>query len=193
MTDLRDRRRQKTADDIQQATLRLAARHGFDVVTTGMIAAEAGLSIRTFFNYYTNKEAAAVGVFRDFAEENVLVFANGTGTLSADLEALIQTHLEQLSDRKETIRALILLTAEAPALQLRHLEALRRLHERLVQILALRMRDAGCGVLDLIAEMAIAVVRQAIHAWTDDDRLTLRDATDIAFARLRQAVQLSIV
>ena len=58
---LRDRRRVQTSREIQRAALSLALRHGYDAVTTEMIAAEAGISQRTFFNYYLNKDAAIVG------------------------------------------------------------------------------------------------------------------------------------
>ncbi len=58
---LRERRRQQTARDIQLATLDLAVKKGLENVTTEEIAATTGISTRTFFNYYTNKETAAVG------------------------------------------------------------------------------------------------------------------------------------
>ncbi|MCP3877409.1 MAG: TetR/AcrR family transcriptional regulator, partial [Sulfitobacter sp.] len=46
---------------IQLATLDLAVKKGLENVTTEEIAATTGISTRTFFNYYTNKETAAVG------------------------------------------------------------------------------------------------------------------------------------
>ena len=58
---LRDRQRRKTAGEIQHATLNLVRQYGLEHVTTEMIAEEAGVSPRTFFNYFPNKAAAMVG------------------------------------------------------------------------------------------------------------------------------------
>ena len=65
-TTLRDRRRIQTAREIQRTALSLALRQGYDSVTTEMIAAEAGISQRTFFNYYLNKNAAIIGTAPSF-------------------------------------------------------------------------------------------------------------------------------
>ena len=78
---LRERRKIQTALDIQRATLALAQEVGFDHVTTEAIAERAGISPRTFFNYYTNKEAAAVGIKPHFPEDALNLIANGTGAM----------------------------------------------------------------------------------------------------------------
>ena len=57
-TDLRARRRRQTTWDIHDAALRLAREQGFDNVTIEQISAEAGVSQRTFFNYFPTKESA---------------------------------------------------------------------------------------------------------------------------------------
>lgn len=64
---LRQKRRQETARDIQRATLELALARGLEHVTTEEIAQVAGVSTRTFFNYFNNKEAAAIGIPQAFA------------------------------------------------------------------------------------------------------------------------------
>ncbi|HWF28610.1 MAG TPA: helix-turn-helix domain-containing protein, partial [Mycobacterium sp.] len=55
---LRERRRRQTSADIRDAAVRLAQERGFDKVTIEEICVEAGLSTRTFFNYFPNKESA---------------------------------------------------------------------------------------------------------------------------------------
>src|ERR1700691_2687560 len=58
LNDLRARRRRQTTADIHDAALRLARQEGFDNVTIEQISAEAGVSQRTFFNYFPTKESA---------------------------------------------------------------------------------------------------------------------------------------
>jgi hypothetical protein len=52
---LRERRRRQTSADIRDAAVRLALARGFDKVTIEEICVEAGISTRTFFNYFPNK------------------------------------------------------------------------------------------------------------------------------------------
>jgi AcrR family transcriptional regulator len=55
---LRDRRRDQTRQEIAEAALTLALRHGLADVRIPQIAAAAGVSPRTVNNYFASKEAA---------------------------------------------------------------------------------------------------------------------------------------
>lgn len=54
----RDRLRRESARALQTAALALVERRGFSAVTVDDITAEAGMSRRTFFNYFSTKAAA---------------------------------------------------------------------------------------------------------------------------------------
>lgn len=60
MVDLRGRRRLQTRREVGEVALRLFAERGFDAVTVAEIAAEAGISRRTFFTHFSGKEEAAL-------------------------------------------------------------------------------------------------------------------------------------
>lgn len=57
----RDLRKQQTRAALTGAALRLCSLRGFDQVTVDDISAEAGVSSRTFFNYFASKEDAVLG------------------------------------------------------------------------------------------------------------------------------------
>lgn len=57
---LRDLKKAATRDALGLAAVKLAKNRGLDAVTADAIAAEAGVSTRTFHNYFANKEEAVL-------------------------------------------------------------------------------------------------------------------------------------
>ncbi|MFE2110988.1 TetR family transcriptional regulator [Kitasatospora sp. NPDC059463] len=55
---LRERKKRETRVALSRAAIRLCVLHGWDAVTVDQIAAEAGVSVRTFRNYFTGKAEA---------------------------------------------------------------------------------------------------------------------------------------
>ncbi|WP_238599425.1 TetR/AcrR family transcriptional regulator [Corynebacterium heidelbergense] len=58
---LRERKRQATRLCIEDTATRLFLEHSFDQVTLDEICADAGVSRRTFFNYFSSKDHVATG------------------------------------------------------------------------------------------------------------------------------------
>ena len=59
---LRERNRRKAWLAIHAAASELALKHGLADTTVEMIADHAGVSRRTFFNYFASKEDAVLGI-----------------------------------------------------------------------------------------------------------------------------------
>lgn len=59
---VRDRKRAQTHRRIHEAAVELTLRDGLAAATVSEIAERAGISRRTFFNYYASKEDAVLGV-----------------------------------------------------------------------------------------------------------------------------------
>lgn len=76
---LRERRRRETSADIRGAAVRLAREPGWDKVTVEGICNEAGISTRTFFNYFPNKESAIAYGPSDIPSELVEEFVVDNG------------------------------------------------------------------------------------------------------------------
>ena len=56
--NLRERKKERTQADLAEAAYAIAVESGMDALTADAIAARAGVSRRTFFNYYASVDAA---------------------------------------------------------------------------------------------------------------------------------------
>lgn len=87
--DLRQRRKAETTRLIHDVALRMARDHGVEAVTIEAICEAAGISQRSFFNYFPFKEAVFVLPPPPLPEEAVARFASGAGDLAGDLVELL--------------------------------------------------------------------------------------------------------
>ena len=67
MIDIRQRRREFTADEIERVAIELFAVRGFDTVTVDEIAEAAGISARTFFRYFPTKRTSCAPTSADWS------------------------------------------------------------------------------------------------------------------------------
>src|ERR1700760_159792 len=96
---LRERRRRRASADIRDAAVRLTLARGFDKVTIDEICVEAGISTRTFFNYFPNKESAIAYGPSDIPPELVADFvAAGPAPYSVVLAEVITLAAHHLRD-----------------------------------------------------------------------------------------------
>ncbi|OBI24203.1 TetR family transcriptional regulator [Mycobacterium sp. E1386] len=177
---LRERRRRQTSADIRDAAVRLTVERGYDKVTIDEICAEAGISTRTFFNYFPNKESAIAYGPSDIPPELVADFvAAGPAPYSvvlAELIALAAHHLRDVPPRREHAAHMLELAKTSPAVLAAFLADLERFQNHLTDVVARRqgMRPDD-EIVALIAALALTAVRSGIERWSkgeeagDDD------------------------
>lgn len=101
-TGLRERKKAATKAALCEATLRLAVeKGGLDAVTADEIAAEVGVSTRTFHNYFPNKEAAFLHDFNEITGQLLAQLRERTATQpiwDALRDSCISMHVDERFD-----------------------------------------------------------------------------------------------
>ena len=106
---LRERKKQQTRQALHDAALTLVSAHGLDGVTVEQICADADVSPRTFFNYFSSKAHAALGLDSvEVPERSATWFAEADGALVDDLCALVAATVPLSQDRRRMKELLVL-------------------------------------------------------------------------------------
>jgi AcrR family transcriptional regulator len=189
---LRERRHRQTSADIRDAAVRLARERGFDKVTIEEICAEAGISSRTFFNYFPNKESAIAYGPSDIPAELVADFvAAGPASYSvvlAELITLAAHHLRDVPPPRELAEGCLELAKTSPAVLSAFLAELERFQNHLTDIVIRRQkmrRDNEMAVL--ISALALTAIRSGIESWTSGKP---KDADDTPMPYVERAAAL---
>ncbi|MFI2208453.1 TetR/AcrR family transcriptional regulator [Streptomyces sp. NPDC020141] len=163
---LRERKRRHTHRLLAATALRLVAERGLDRVTVEDISGAAGLSARTFFNYFGSKEDALLLPYPDQAErdaetvERVLAAPPETDPVRA-LARAWRAELESVdAEREEWLTRLTVMT-DHPSL-ISRLVALEAEDER--RLVAAVARRIGCAPEDPRPLLLYCVVEGAIRA-----------------------------
>lgn len=190
MLSLRQRRRLQTAREIQRATLRLAGEHGLDGFTTEAVSREAGISVRTFFNYYPNKESAIFGPPPKYPDEAVKEFVAAKGTLSDDLKSLMTAHLQEIREDRDILVAIRALECGDPRLHRQHMAFHIRIQSDTRELLQTRLPRADPLALRLLADLLIVIGRNTLDIWVADEDLSIEAALDRCWVQLGSLLRL---
>jgi AcrR family transcriptional regulator len=164
---LRERKKQATRQALREAALRLAVQHGPDQVRVEDIAEAAGVSPRTYNNYFASREQAIVAAVTADRESRV---AAAVATRPADVrlaDAVTEAVIEQYTNPGGSDRAaLSLITAKAALLEA-FLDAAAGIEPPLTAAIAERLEGAGPGphTARVLAAGVAAAVRIALESW----------------------------
>jgi AcrR family transcriptional regulator len=164
---MRERKKLATRDALSAAALRLALEHGPQNVRVDDIAEAAGVSPRTYNNYFSSREQAImVGLA---AERGARVAAAlRARPVDEPLEhAVAGALIEQYSDDGEPDPDALALITSAPALQAEFLDTIAAIERPLAEAIAARTGPDGQGELrtEVLAAAVSGAARVAAERW----------------------------
>ncbi|WP_344867222.1 TetR/AcrR family transcriptional regulator [Amycolatopsis ultiminotia] len=162
---MRERKKQATREALQEAALRLAMEHGPANVRVDDIAEAAGVSPRTYNNYFSSREEAIVAAVTTERESRIAgaVTRKPPGTPLAD--AVRDALVEQYTDPGEHRREALLLITTDPALRSAFLNSPAALEHPLAEAIAERLGTTDTQTARVLAAGVAAAVRIALETW----------------------------
>ena len=171
---LRERKKQATREALRLAALRLAVEKGWDQVRVEDIAAEAGVSPRTFNNYFASKDAAFLATAYDRGARIQAALAARPAEeplWPAVIEAVVHGFADEAVDLRQARRI-----RPTPTLAAEQLKAIVVIEQGLAEGIARRIgTDVEHDLYPrLVAAAAIGATRVTVEHW-------LRTETDLPF------------
>ncbi|MEO0603163.1 MAG: TetR/AcrR family transcriptional regulator [Myxococcota bacterium] len=163
----RQRRSRATVEAVVEATAQMLREHGYDGATLERIAARAGASVGSIYQYFATKEGLLAAVMTRHLEELARCMAEAVAATADD-------------DVRQQIRALVggvvrahrhdpdlhrVLTEEIPRVGVLdgHTQTLRTIERHVVDVLRTHPGAVRSGSVEVMATVVVAAVDAAIH------------------------------
>jgi AcrR family transcriptional regulator len=162
---LRERKKQATRKALREAALRLALECGPDNVRVDDIAEAAGVSPRTYNNYFSSREQAIVAAVTAEREARVAEAVAARSATVRLADAVVEAIVEQYTDPgSRDPRALLLISASS-ALRDAFLDSAAGIEDPLTAVIAERIGDTGQHTARVLSASVAAAVRIALQQW----------------------------
>jgi AcrR family transcriptional regulator len=162
---LRARKKQATRQALRVAALRLALERGVENVRVEDIAAAAGVSARTYNNYFSSREQAIIAAVTAERETRV---AEAVTARPADVslaDAVIDAVVGQYTDPGESMDDVLMLITNSPALQTSYLDTLAMIEGPLADALTERAGHIDRLTAQVLAAGVGAAAKIALQEW----------------------------
>ena len=188
----REQKKRDTRQTIRNAALDLAIENGLENLTVEAIAQTAGVSPRTFFNYFPSKEDALVTQAAESSEQvRRLLLARPAheSPMTALHHALLESDYFGTDPvDRDRLLARQRLTQQHPSLMAHHLGKVAMLERSFADALAERMDVTIDKDMhpELLAAIAMSAIRVAVRRWVVQGSDSLYELLDEAFHRLER-------
>jgi AcrR family transcriptional regulator len=191
--DGRERKKRATRRALRTAVLDLALERGLDAVHINEITARAGVSPRTFFNYFETKEDAALIELPGIEERDLQTLAGASSDegLWAELGKLFAGAAQRAAHEIAELPRILQLYRRTPSLVGRQLGRFRQFEAILAEAVVARLDDGPSVRMqaELIAGAAMTANRVGIFRWAvDEQRRPVGAYVEEAFALLETAL-----
>lgn len=162
---LRERKKQATREALRSAALRLALERGPENVRVDDIAEAAGVSPRTYNNYFSSREQAIVSAITADRASRVAAAVTARPADVGLAEAVVDAVVELYADPGEQARDAMLMIRNSAALRACYVDTVTAIDEPLAEALTQR-----CPGIDPLAAQALAAAvgaaaRVALRQW----------------------------
>ncbi|WP_202863360.1 TetR/AcrR family transcriptional regulator [Xanthomonas campestris] len=185
---MRERKRRETRQLIANVALRLFLANGYDNTTLDAIAAEAGISRRTFFSYFKSKDDIILfGLEADLATlvADLLKTSPDVAPFDAVRDVMVKRIARYTSEEMLAIDTLMLSSESLIARkQVHYAEQERALFNALCEVWRQPERRPA---LQIVAMVAVGAMRVALSTWREQTGQRTPVATILrdTFERLR--------
>lgn len=165
---LRERKKEATRQAVHEAALRLTVEHGFDQLTVEAVADAAGISRRTFSNYFAGKEDALLHGDEQQITELVRAVRERPAEEAAwtALRAAMTQFAERVAPPEREWAVRTRLAMRHPSLLARQLANHAALEHDLAEAVAARRSPVRPLVL---AAVFLSALRIAMRMWIEED------------------------
>lgn len=162
---LREQKKQATKEALREAALRLALTCGPENVRVDDIAEAAGVSPRTYNNYFSSREQAIVAAVTAEREARVAaaVAASPPGTRLSD--AVTEAIVTQYTAPGDRSRDAVLMITTRPPLRAAFVNTATEIEHPLTEAIAERLGDPDTA--HILAASVAAAVRVALERWLE--------------------------
>jgi len=162
---LRERKKQATREALRAAALRLALERGPQNVRVDDIAEAAGVSPRTYNNYFSSREHAIVAAVTAERAARVAVAVAARPAEVSLADAVIDAVVGQYTEPGSHARDALLMITTNPALRECYVDTVATIEDALAE--AITARRAGTSELDahVLAASVGAAAKVALRQW----------------------------
>lgn len=186
--DWRSRKRDETHQRIYETAMRLFQEHGFDQVSVAQIAAEAGVSVPTFYAHFPSKEYIVFLPIPTMEQVIPLIRMVPADLPVAERIRKMTPHwFAQIPPgERQQVLARWRMVATTPALRIRAAEFERTTAEAVIDALSATDERPLTGADRVVARAYLAAFTSAFLTWADTNgERQLEDIVDEAFQALR--------